>query len=110
VDLAILPTFGVAGALIVVIGYLLASNRADRTQHREVVTALTSQHQGERESFERRIKDLETRVRDLESEVDAEKDRRRHAEDEAAEAKRRALAVEAEVLVLKRNREGSPGD
>ncbi len=85
-DLSQLPTLGVAGALVIVIGYLLASNRTDRSQHRDQVKALIG-----------RIGSLETRVDELEKEVDQERDKRRSAEDKAAEAERRALRAEGQV-------------
>lgn len=84
-----MTTFGVAGALVIVIGYLLGSNRTDRAQHRDQVRALIA-----------RIGSLETRVSSLETEVDLERDKRRAAEDKAADAERRALHAEGQVATL----------
>lgn len=91
-DLSQLPSLGVAGALVLVIGYLLASNRTDRAQHREAVAALVVQHAESRAADRAELAKLRQRVDDLEAEVDLERDSRRRAEDLAAESQRRYAA------------------
>ncbi|WP_433268146.1 hypothetical protein ACQPZF_03485 [Actinosynnema sp. CS-041913] len=105
-DLSFLPNFGVAGALVVIIGYLLSANhrlmtanRSDRaeylaalaareTAHAAEVTALRTAHAAELAALRTRITKLERRLSGLETELDAERDRRRAAEDAAAAARR----------------------
>jgi cell division protein FtsB len=110
VDLAQLPNLGVAAALVIVIGYLLAANRSDRAQHRETVTALITQHAADRVSDKAKLAQLSQRVDDLEAEVDLERDERRKAQDLAADAQRRAVAAEAQIALYHRITEGGSGD
>jgi septal ring factor EnvC (AmiA/AmiB activator) len=105
-DLSFLPNFGVAGALVLIIGYLLSANhrlmtanRSDRaeylaalaareTAHAAEITAIRTAHAAELSAMRARISKLERRLAGLEGELDAERDRRRAAEDEAAAARR----------------------
>lgn len=105
-DLASLPSLGVAGALVIVVGYLLSANRllmnanrADRaeylaalaareTQHAAELGALRVAHAAELAALRARLAELEHRLAELEADLDAERDRRRVAEDTAAAALR----------------------
>lgn len=84
-----IPALGAAAALVVVIGYLLASNRADRSQQGEANAALLQ-----------RIKGLEKDVIELQAQVDNERALRREAQDEAADALRQVADVRARLDVL----------
>ncbi|ONI92402.1 hypothetical protein ALI22I_03835 [Saccharothrix sp. ALI-22-I] len=108
-DLSMLPGLGVAGALVVVVGYLLSANhrlmtanRSDRaeylaalaareTAHAAEITAMRTAHTAELAAMRTRISKLERRLAGLENELDAERDRRRAAEDAAAAARRGEL-------------------
>lgn len=92
VDLTQIPTLGAAAALVVVIGYLLVSNRADRSQQREDMDAAL-----------RRIKGLEADVVSLNSQLDHERELRRGAEDNAASALRQVAELRGELAVLRRS-------
>lgn len=94
VDLPSLGSLGIAGALVLVIVYLLAANRTDRSQYREALASLTAQYSAD-------ISALRKRVDDLEAEVDLERDERRRAQDNAAEASRRAAVAEAGLQQLR---------
>jgi Tfp pilus assembly protein PilO len=105
-DLTALPNLGVAGALVVVIGYLLSANHrlmtANRSDRAEYLTALAARetahtaelaaqrtaHAAELAALRARLAELERRLGELEGELDAERDRRRVAEDTAAAALR----------------------
>ena len=105
-DLTTLPSLGVAGALVVVVGYLLSANRllmtanrsdraeylaalaARETQHTTELAALRVAHASELASLRARLAELEQRLAELETDLDAERDRRRAAEDTAAAALR----------------------
>ncbi|MCS7484647.1 hypothetical protein ACFFQW_45220 [Umezawaea endophytica] len=105
-DLAALPNLGIAGALVIVVGYLLSANhrlmtanRADRaeylaalsareTQHTAELSAMRIAHAAELTALRARLGELERRLAELEDELDAERDRRRVAEDAAAQALR----------------------
>jgi septal ring factor EnvC (AmiA/AmiB activator) len=103
VDLAQLPDLagvGTGAALVLVIAYLLRANHTDRTQHREVVEALRTQHATETAELTKRIDRLDKRADELEAEVDQERRERRAAEDVAAAADRRAIAAEARADML----------
>lgn len=88
-DLSQLPQIGVASALVFVIVYLLAANRADRAQSRELRTHDRTE-----------IRELQERIDALEAEVDTERDKRRAAQDTAAGWERRAVAAEAREAAL----------
>lgn len=85
-DLSLLPSLGAAGALVVVIGYLLASNRADRAQQREAMDAALT-----------RIARLEKDVVELNTQLDRERALRRDAEDAAATARREVADLSARL-------------
>ncbi|XVV06347.1 hypothetical protein ACQPW3_13525 [Actinosynnema sp. CA-248983] len=105
-DLSALPGFGVAGALVAVVFYLLSANhrlmsanRSDRaeylsalaareTAHAAEVASLRTAHAAELSALRTRLSKLERRLSELETELDAERDRRRVAEDQAAAALR----------------------
>lgn len=94
--LSLLPTGGVATALLVVIAYLLRQNHLDRTQYRDDVAAIDARattaaaaqearHTAELEAVRRELADLrEANVKVL-AELEAERRRRWAAEDAAAE-------------------------
>jgi hypothetical protein len=104
-----LPSFGVAGALVLVVLYLLSANhrlmtanRSDRaeylsalaareTAHAAELTSLRATHAAELSALRTRLSKLERRLAGLEGELDAERDRRRKAEDDAAAALRTRL-------------------
>lgn len=95
-----------AGALVVVVGYLLTANsrlmtanRSDRadylaalaareSQHNAETSALRTAHTAELAAVRARLVELERRLAELETELDGERDRRRAAEDTAAAALR----------------------
>lgn len=85
---------GVGGVLLVIIGLLLkreAQDRADyRTQvaalserHAAELTRITTAHDAELAELREEIKGLRQKVDDLNTKLDAERDRRRAAEDSA---------------------------
>ncbi|MEV6609893.1 hypothetical protein [Kutzneria sp. NPDC051319] len=98
---------GVAGALVLVVAYLLAAlhkllevNRSDRADylaalstrdvaHSAELAAERATHDAEVSALRVRLAEVEHRVAELESELDAERERRRAAEDQAAAARRR---------------------
>lgn len=84
---------GVGGLLLLLVMYLLQANRADRTQHRETVTALRTEYRDESKDFEAKIDRLEARIVDLEKVVDAERALRRTAEDTAYRAESQLFAM-----------------
>ena len=86
VDLTQAPTLGAAAALVVVIGYLLASNRADRAQQIKHLDAAL-----------KRIKSLEEEVEKLHAHLDRERELRRQAQDQAADALREVADVRARL-------------
>lgn len=108
-DLSQLPSLGVAGALVIVIGYLLAANRTDRAQYRASLAEVVAQHAADRASDRAELAALRLRVENLETEVDLERDERRRAQDRAADADRRAAAAEATAATLTRIVEGRAG-
>ncbi|GAB3873748.1 hypothetical protein GCM10029964_014530 [Kibdelosporangium lantanae] len=94
-----LPSVGIAGALVLVIAYLLGSNFRDRVQHERALAARDGDHAAElsavRAAYEAdlaglrvRLAALEKRLAELETELDTERERRRAAEDAAARARR----------------------
>lgn len=110
-DLSQLPSLGVAGALVLVISYLLLANRTDRAQQQTTITDLAVRHAADRAADRAELATLRKRVDDLEAEVDLERDERRRAEDRAAEAGRRAAAAEARADTLVKIVQGrSAGD
>ena len=102
VDLPSLGSLGIAGALVVVIIYLLAANRTDRSQYREALASMQA-------SYSKELATLRQRVDDLETEVDLERDERRRAQDNAADASRRAISAEARLAQLERLWNGRAG-
>jgi hypothetical protein len=95
-----------AGALVIVIGYLLSANfrllsanRADRAAYLEALATREASHatdlaairdayRAELVSLRRRVATLENRIGELGIELDHERARRRAAEDDAAAARR----------------------
>jgi len=109
VELADVGGLGIAGALVLVVAYLLtalhkllAVNRDDRSDyltalstrdraHSAELAAARANHDAELAALRVRLGALEARIAELESELDAERERRRAAEDQAAAARRRRL-------------------
>lgn len=98
-DLSAFSTFGITGTLVLVIAYLLASNHRDRTtyeralamrdaEHNAELAAARAAHAEDLTGLRSRLSSLERRLGELETELDAERDRRRTAEDTAARALR----------------------
>lgn len=94
-DPSLLPQFGVAGALVIVVGYLLAANhrlmtanRSDRAEYLKALAARETAHANEITALRRRLAALEDRIAELEDELDRERERRRQAEDIAAAVRR----------------------
>jgi hypothetical protein len=81
-----MAALGIVGALVIVIGYLLASNRTDRAQHRENVDVQLARNER-----------LQAHIEDLEKELDVEMNKRRAAEDRAAKAERGAAVNRHDV-------------
>jgi len=71
----LLPAGGVAGILVVIIGYLLNANRVDRREYRQDLDALDGRLETERRRYAQ-----------LQLNLDEERDRRRTAESTAARA------------------------
>ena len=103
--LSLVPTGGVAAVLVVVIFYLLRQNHADRSQYREHITRTEAEHAEEIKAIESRhaeqmsyvrkeLADLNAKVVATLGELEAERRRRWHAEDVAAEARRDLAALE----------------
>jgi len=80
---------GVFGVLALVIGYLLKSNRDDRQQAEEQITAAN-----------KRAREARAEVAELEKELDAEQVRRRHAEEERAEFALEVKGLRADIKKL----------
>ncbi|MFI9381241.1 hypothetical protein [Kutzneria sp. NPDC052558] len=98
---------GIAGALVLVVAYLLTAlskllevNRNDRADYLAALStrdraysaelaATRANHDAELAPLRVRLAELETRIAELESALDAERERRRAAEDQAAAARRR---------------------
>ncbi|GAA1292093.1 hypothetical protein [Saccharothrix xinjiangensis] len=87
-----------AGALVLIVGYLLSANHrlmtANQSDRAECLTALAARetsHAAELAALRTRIGKLERCLAGLEGELDAERDRRRRAEDDAAAARRGEL-------------------
>jgi predicted nucleic acid-binding Zn-ribbon protein len=107
VELADVGGLGIAGALVLVVAYLLTAmnkllevNRNDRSDylaalstrdraHSAELSAARANHDTELATLRVRLAALETRIAELESDLDAERERRRAAEDQAAAARRR---------------------
>lgn len=105
-DLSQLPTLGVAGALVIAVGYLLTAHhrlfeaaRADRTdylsalaareaEHTAALSTARTTHADDLSALRIRIAELERRLAELEKTLDAERKRRREAEDREATAAR----------------------
>jgi hypothetical protein len=81
VDIAAILGTGTAGALIIVIGYLLNANRLDRQQYEDLVS-----------KAELRADTAEQRVALREEALDAERKQRRTAEDRSAVVERQLAA------------------
>jgi predicted nucleic acid-binding Zn-ribbon protein len=95
VDPSLLPQLGVAGALVIVVGYLLTANhrlmtanRSDRAEYLKALAARETAHADELTALRNRVTGLEERIAELEDELDRERDRRRQAEDIAAAVRR----------------------
>ena len=93
--LTLLPTGGVATALLVVIGYLLRQNHLDRVQYRNDVAAIDARataaslaqearHAAEITAFGAKITSLEAKVASALDALETERKRRWAAEDAAA--------------------------
>jgi hypothetical protein len=95
--------FGTAGALIAllagVIGYLLNSNRQDRTQHQDIVDKLRAHIVSLEERRDLRIEKLEARIEALEAEAEAERSKRHAAEALTAAAEIRARMAEYQLAL-----------
>ena len=94
-DPSLLPQLGVAGALVIVVGYLLhanhrlmVTNRSDRAEYLKALAARETAHAGEITALRTRVAELEERLGEVEDELDRERDRRREAEDIAAAVRR----------------------
>jgi hypothetical protein len=94
-----LPSVGMTGVLVIVIGYLLVANHRDRTSYERAMRRRDAEHAAELASartahdadlvgLRSRLSSLEQRLEELETELDRERDRRRRAEDDAAAALR----------------------
>lgn len=94
-DPSLLPQLGVAGALVIVVGYLLTANhrlmtanRSDRAEYLKALAARETAHAEALTALRNRMTGLEERIAELEDELDRERDRRREAEDIAAAVRR----------------------
>jgi uncharacterized protein YlxW (UPF0749 family) len=93
--LASLPAAVQAGLLTGLQGILLFSLWSERREHRAEITATNTRLAAK----EKRIQELErsylARIKELEREIDAERDKRRIAEDAAAMAQRAARVAQS---------------
>lgn len=94
-DPSLLPQLGVAGALVIVVGYLLTANhrlmtanRSDRAEYLKALAARETAHADELTALRNRVAGLEDRISELEEDLDRERERRRQAEDIAAAVRR----------------------
>lgn len=90
------------GILVLVIFYLLGSNRADRDQHLATLKARDEAHAAEQKACDERIDKLGQRLAVVEARVDKEQELRRQALDKSATADRRAAAAEAKADTLQK--------
>jgi len=81
---------GVFGVLAFVIGYLLKSNRDDRQQAEEQITAAN-----------KRAREARDEAAELEKQLDAEQARRRQAEEERAETTLEVKGLRADITKLR---------
>lgn len=111
--LGILPQFGVGGALLAVIIYLLRQNHADRRQYRQEildiqtahgteVTRLSQIHASQLEDVKSEIVKWKTAQEVTNALYEDERQKRREAEDDAAKWRRRATIAEDENEVAHR--------
>lgn len=88
------PQLGVAGVLLALLGLVLRRESQDRTDYREQLTATTARHAAELArintdhdtelaELRRDIKELRTQLAEVNASLDAERARRRQAEDGA---------------------------
>ncbi|KJK50416.1 hypothetical protein UK23_10450 [Lentzea aerocolonigenes] len=94
-DPSLLPQLGVAGALVIVVGYLLTANhrlmttnRSDRAEYLKALAARETAHAAEITALRARLVEVEDRLGEVEDELDRERERRRQAEDIAAAVRR----------------------
>lgn len=64
-----LASAGIAGALVIIIGYLLNANRQDRKEHRAERQEWDARLKAQRDEHDKQIADLRQRVTALEKEV-----------------------------------------
>lgn len=84
---------GAGGLLLLLVMYLLKSNRDDRAQHRETVAALRAEHRQEVEGLDAKLDRLGKRIDELQRLVDDERELRRAAQDRAARAESEAATL-----------------
>lgn len=80
---------GVAGVLGGVIFYLLGSNRRDRAQFFDEGLRLRAENAKDRAEAEKRVREAEAATDKAEAEADAERIKRRAAEEELSRLRRR---------------------
>lgn len=79
---------GSTGAVIVLLVYLIRGGGNDRTAYQAALAAAEKRHTAEMDRMRERVDGLEKQVQELTAALDAERRRRWHAEDAAADAMR----------------------
>lgn len=85
---------GSAGAIVVLLVYLIRSGGTDRTAYQQALAAAEQRHADQMDRMRERVDGLEKRVQELTAALDEERRKRWHAEDVAAGV-RRATTTEA---------------
>lgn len=83
------PQLGITGALVIVIGYFMRSNRHDRREAVAAMTARDAAHAGQVAALRIELDELKAEVRELRRDLEKARRARWRAEDEAAKYRRR---------------------
>lgn len=86
VDLGSVPTFGGAAILLAIITVVVRLWLTGEKRHSDEITRVNAAHDAELEELRKDIAELRRQVDDLNKRLDEERELRRRAQDEAAEA------------------------